>query len=144
MHTTKSLAAYRDELQKCVLACANCHGEIEARLIASPPAGATFEDVLHRFAWRLGITGGVRGRRPAWPTSPIPEQTTRASARHPSVRRSPRTRRQIRRCSRAVPATATAEQVEGGEESYGGDQDAESTATAEQVDEDAERDQAEG
>jgi hypothetical protein len=53
--TTKSLAAYREELEKCVLVCANCHGEIEARLISSPPAGAAFEDVLYRYAWRLGI-----------------------------------------------------------------------------------------
>ncbi len=55
MHTTKSLAAYREELKKCVLVCANCHGEIEAGVITSPPAGATFEDVLYRYAWRLGI-----------------------------------------------------------------------------------------
>jgi hypothetical protein len=55
MHTTKSLASYREELEKCVLVCANCHGEIEAQLITSPPPGATFEDVLYRYAWRLGI-----------------------------------------------------------------------------------------
>lgn len=42
MNTTKSLAAYREEMKKCVLLCANCHGEIEAGLIASPPAGARF------------------------------------------------------------------------------------------------------
>jgi hypothetical protein len=36
----KSLAAYRREAAKCVLVCANCHGEIEAGLIPSPPAGA--------------------------------------------------------------------------------------------------------
>jgi cytochrome c553 len=35
----KSLAAYRAEASKCVLVCANCHGEIEAGLIPSPPAG---------------------------------------------------------------------------------------------------------
>jgi hypothetical protein len=34
----KSLAAYRAEAGKCVLVCANCHGEIEAGLIPSPPA----------------------------------------------------------------------------------------------------------
>jgi hypothetical protein len=34
----KSLAAYREEATKCVLVCANCHGEIEAGLIPSPPA----------------------------------------------------------------------------------------------------------
>jgi 5-methylcytosine-specific restriction endonuclease McrA len=64
--TTKSLAAYRSELQKCVLVCANCHGEIEAQLITSPPAGATFEDVLYRYAWRLGLEPGEKdsGRDP--------------------------------------------------------------------------------
>lgn len=38
----KSLAAYTAEAAKCVLVCANCHGEIEAGVIKSPPAGATF------------------------------------------------------------------------------------------------------
>jgi hypothetical protein len=38
----KSLGAYRAEAKKCVLVCANCHGEIEAGLISSPPPGATF------------------------------------------------------------------------------------------------------
>ena len=36
----KSLAAYREEAKKCVLVCANCHGEIEAGLIPYPPPGA--------------------------------------------------------------------------------------------------------
>ena len=36
----KSLAAFRAEAAKCVLVCANCHGEIEAGLIPSPPAQA--------------------------------------------------------------------------------------------------------
>ena len=40
MGSGKSLAAYREEARKCVLVCANCHGEIEAGLIPSPPAGA--------------------------------------------------------------------------------------------------------
>jgi hypothetical protein len=40
--TTKALATYREEMRKCVLVCANCHGEIEAGLIPSPPAGAKF------------------------------------------------------------------------------------------------------
>jgi hypothetical protein len=40
----KALATYREEAKKCVLVCANCHGEIEAGLIESPPAGATFAD----------------------------------------------------------------------------------------------------
>jgi len=38
----KSLKAYREEATKCVLVCANCHGEIEAGLIPSPPARARF------------------------------------------------------------------------------------------------------
>lgn len=35
----KSIAAYREELKKCVLVCANCHGEIETGMIQSPPPG---------------------------------------------------------------------------------------------------------
>jgi len=42
MSTTKALATYREEVKKCVLLCANCHGEIEAGLIESPPAGAKY------------------------------------------------------------------------------------------------------
>ena len=38
----KSAAAYRREREKCVLVCANCHGEIEAGLIESPPAGSAY------------------------------------------------------------------------------------------------------
>ena len=30
------------ELAKCVLVCANCHGEIETGMIESPPAGTQF------------------------------------------------------------------------------------------------------
>ena len=41
------VAAYRAELEKCVLVCANCHGEIEAGLLVGPPAGARYQDVLH-------------------------------------------------------------------------------------------------
>lgn len=36
----KSIAAYRAEAEKCVLVCANCHGEIETGLIPSPPPQA--------------------------------------------------------------------------------------------------------
>lgn len=36
----KSLATFRLEAAKCVLVCANCHGEIEAGLIPSPPPQA--------------------------------------------------------------------------------------------------------
>lgn len=42
MSSGKSLAAYRAEAAKCVLVCANCHGEIEAGVTPSPPAGAHF------------------------------------------------------------------------------------------------------
>ena len=31
MGVGKALAAFREEAKKCVLVCANCHGEIEAR-----------------------------------------------------------------------------------------------------------------
>jgi 5-methylcytosine-specific restriction endonuclease McrA len=31
--TGKSLAAYRAEAEKCILVCANCHGELEAGLV---------------------------------------------------------------------------------------------------------------
>ena len=33
----RSLAAYREEAKKCVLVCANCHGEIECEQIPCPP-----------------------------------------------------------------------------------------------------------
>jgi hypothetical protein len=42
MAAGKSLAAYIAEAYKCVLVCANCHGEIETGLIGSPPAGTGF------------------------------------------------------------------------------------------------------
>ena len=42
MAVGKSIARFREEAKKCVLVCANCHGEIEAGEIESPPAGATF------------------------------------------------------------------------------------------------------
>ena len=42
MGSGKSLAAYSAEAQKCVLVCANCHGEIESGTIESPSAGATY------------------------------------------------------------------------------------------------------
>ena len=38
--TGKSLSAYREEATKCVLVCANCHGEIETGQIPSPMPGA--------------------------------------------------------------------------------------------------------
>jgi hypothetical protein len=33
----KSLARFREEARKCVLVCANCHGEIEAGMRPCPP-----------------------------------------------------------------------------------------------------------
>jgi hypothetical protein len=47
----KSIATFRKEARKCVLVCANCHGEIEAGLIECPPAAATYA------TW-----GALRGR----------------------------------------------------------------------------------
>ncbi len=38
----KSEGGYREELAKCVLVCANCHGEIEAGMIPSPAAGSRY------------------------------------------------------------------------------------------------------
>ncbi len=40
--TGKGLGKLRDEAKKCVLVCANCHGEIESGVIPSPPAGAKY------------------------------------------------------------------------------------------------------
>jgi hypothetical protein len=40
--TGKGLSKLREEAKKCVLVCANCHGEIESSLIPSPPAGARY------------------------------------------------------------------------------------------------------
>jgi hypothetical protein len=42
MSSGKSIAAYRAEATKCVLLRSNCHGEVEAGLVASPPADARF------------------------------------------------------------------------------------------------------
>jgi hypothetical protein len=53
--TGKSLAAYRAEAAKCVLVCANCHGEIEAGVVASPPPGARYPSKSRR-AGRLEST----------------------------------------------------------------------------------------
>ena len=43
MGVGKAIATFREEAKKCVLVCANCHGEIEAGLIPSPPAGSTYQ-----------------------------------------------------------------------------------------------------
>jgi hypothetical protein len=44
MGVGKSLASFREEAKKCVLVCANCHGEIESGLIASPPPGSGYRE----------------------------------------------------------------------------------------------------
>jgi hypothetical protein len=46
----KSLVAFREEAKKCVLVCANCHGEIETGLVQSPPAEARFGEWSERAA----------------------------------------------------------------------------------------------
>jgi hypothetical protein len=50
----KSLAAFRDEAKKCVLVCANCHGEIEAGLIPSPPIGSRWQRDGAVTPWWIG------------------------------------------------------------------------------------------
>jgi hypothetical protein len=47
MGSGKGIAARREEIKKCVLVCANCHGEIESGLIESPPPGATYRARSH-------------------------------------------------------------------------------------------------
>jgi hypothetical protein len=42
MRVGKALARFQEEAKKCVLVCANCHGEIEAGLIPSPSPRARF------------------------------------------------------------------------------------------------------
>jgi cytochrome c553 len=38
----KGLKARQEEARKCVLLCANCHGEVEAGIVPSPPPMAKF------------------------------------------------------------------------------------------------------
>jgi 5-methylcytosine-specific restriction endonuclease McrA len=47
-----SQARYEAELRKCVLLCANCHGEVEAGLVVSPPAGTRWSGGLDSAAGR--------------------------------------------------------------------------------------------
>ena len=42
MQNGQSIATMRGEAKKCVLLCANCHGEVEAGLTISPPAGTQY------------------------------------------------------------------------------------------------------
>ena len=50
----KSLATFRREAAKCVLVCANCHGEIEAGLIPSPPPQAKWGEKWEPIAVVVG------------------------------------------------------------------------------------------
>ena len=53
----KGLAKLRAEATKCVLVCANCHGEIETGLIESPPAGSkerAAPRICNKGAWSSG------------------------------------------------------------------------------------------
>jgi hypothetical protein len=47
MGVGKALATFREEARKCVLVCANCHGEIETGLVPSPPAGTRWPGGSH-------------------------------------------------------------------------------------------------
>lgn len=62
MAAGKSAAANVAEAAKCVLVCANCHGEIERRLIASPPPGARYGE-----SWQAATA-----RHREAPLSPMP------------------------------------------------------------------------
>jgi hypothetical protein len=53
----KSIAAYREEAKKCVLVCANCHGEIEAGLIQSPPPRARYRPQRARRSLESVVVG---------------------------------------------------------------------------------------
>jgi cytochrome c553 len=44
--SARARAVVLAELAKCVLLCANCHGEIEAGLISCPPAGTRYADAV--------------------------------------------------------------------------------------------------
>jgi hypothetical protein len=46
----RSVSAYRAEARKCVLVCANCHGEIEAGLIPCPPAAGDRTNLARSWA----------------------------------------------------------------------------------------------
>ena len=45
----KSLDTFREEARKCVLLCANCHGEVETGLVESPPPGTKFPGMAAHF-----------------------------------------------------------------------------------------------
>ena len=56
----KSLADLRAEARKCVLLCANCHGEVEAGLTPSPPAQSKYcpGDTEHTSAQVVPLSHG--------------------------------------------------------------------------------------
>jgi 5-methylcytosine-specific restriction endonuclease McrA len=62
-HSGAGVAALLDELDNCVLLCANCHGEVEAGLVASPPPRrrpGKFEPVTDdRRQWATAATRGA-------------------------------------------------------------------------------------
>jgi hypothetical protein len=58
MGSGKSLAAYREEAAKCMLVCANCHGEIEAGLLRSPSPGAVHTRAAELPEWRRRVLLG--------------------------------------------------------------------------------------
>lgn len=61
----KSLDSFRAEAEKCVLVCANCHGEIEGGLIPSPPPKARYgED------WQPTAVGGQQESTKGAPAGP--------------------------------------------------------------------------
>lgn len=71
----KSLRRFRAEARKCVLVCANCHGEIEAGLRKAPPAMAertavfssprlTLDEVLDAFSLKPRRGPAVQPRLP--------------------------------------------------------------------------------
>jgi hypothetical protein len=54
MRYGRSLEAYREEAKKCVLLCANCHGEVEFGLRPCPPVGARFSGPASDLSARSG------------------------------------------------------------------------------------------
>ena len=77
----RSLAAFRAEARKCVLLCANCHGEVEAGMVQSPPAGTVYcEDSPHSpLNGRLGPHDSHRSDLDKHPGA---NQRTRLDHRH--------------------------------------------------------------
>ena len=64
MGVGKALATLREEAKKCVLVCANCHGEIEAGLITSPPAETCWTGASIPPAGLEPAISALKGQRP--------------------------------------------------------------------------------